>query len=113
MSSFSSANMMLARLLSKFDKKDEAEQAWRDLIGKNSDCYDYYHGYFKEKGYSLGMSTSSLHSGTKTKLNLLDSVSDETRDNILKVLQEFSELQPRARAPRRLALTVSVGEAFA
>ena len=44
----------VARLLSKLEEKEEAEQAWRSLIAKNSECYSYYRGYFALKGVNIG-----------------------------------------------------------
>ncbi|KAL5514354.1 hypothetical protein ACEPAG_2442 [Sanghuangporus baumii] len=82
-----------ARLLSKL-KSPEAEDAWRDLIEKNSDCYGYYRGFFNNKSISL------------------DNVTDENRDAILQALQQFSEQHSRAGSPRRIALTVSIGDDF-
>ncbi|KAI5121997.1 hypothetical protein M0805_001830 [Coniferiporia weirii] len=83
-----------ARLLSKLENSGEAEEAWRSLIQKNTECYDYYQELFKIKGI------------------LLDAVSDENRDLVLKVLDELSEHHPRAVAPKRIALTISSGDDF-
>ena len=44
-----------ARLLTKLNENEEAEHAWRSLIGKNADCYEYYQGYFALKGINLGV----------------------------------------------------------
>ncbi|KAL5521607.1 hypothetical protein ACEPAF_2355 [Sanghuangporus sanghuang] len=84
-----------ARLLSKLNSP-EAEDAWRALIEKNSDCYGYYRGFFSNKGISLD----------------LDNVTDENRDAILHSLQQFSEQHSRAASPRRIALTVAIGDDF-
>ncbi|KAH8116094.1 NMDA receptor-regulated protein 1a [Phellopilus nigrolimitatus] len=83
-----------ARLLSKLDNTIEAEEAWRQLIERNSECYDYYRELLKLKGISL------------------DAVTDENRDTILETLQELSDLHTRATAPRRIALAVSTGANF-
>jgi hypothetical protein len=45
--------VVIARLLSKLEKP-EAEKAWRALIERNSDCYEYYHGFLNQQGIDLG-----------------------------------------------------------
>jgi N-alpha-acetyltransferase 15/16, NatA auxiliary subunit len=46
-----------ARLLSKLGSK-EAEHSWRALIEQNPDCYDYYRGFFSNRGFNLGMTVT-------------------------------------------------------
>ncbi|KAG6901442.1 hypothetical protein C0995_011955 [Termitomyces sp. Mi166 len=78
-----------ARLLSKL-KSDEAEHAWRALIERNPDCYDYYHGYLSNQGLSLEIPSPEA----------------------LDVLRQFSSQLPKATAPRRLSLTIATGAEF-
>ncbi|KAG5716214.1 N-alpha-acetyltransferase 16, NatA auxiliary subunit [Termitomyces sp. T112] len=78
-----------ARLLSKL-KSDEAEHAWRALIEHNPDCYDYYRGYFSNQGLSL----------------------ENSSQEALDILRQFSSQLSKATAPRRLALTIATGDEF-
>lgn len=78
-----------ARVLTR-KQSEEAEHAWRSLLEHNPDCYDYYRGYLSNMGVEL----------------------DQSNSEALRVLKEFSASIPKATAPRRLALTISVGDAF-
>ncbi|KAI0747030.1 NMDA receptor-regulated protein 1a [Daedaleopsis nitida] len=82
-----------ARILSKLGK-EEAQQAWQGLIEQNSDCYDYYKGYLSSRGIDFG------------------ELKEEPRSKALQYLHDFSEQFPRASAPRRLALELSLGDEF-
>ncbi|OSD08807.1 NMDA receptor-regulated protein 1a [Trametes coccinea BRFM310] len=82
-----------ARLLSKLGSA-EAQQAWQGLIEQNPDCYDYYKGFLSNRGIDL------------------DAITDETRGQALQLLNDFAQQFPRAGAPRRIALTVAVGDEF-
>ena len=48
------SNTFLARLLSKLNPNDDAEQAWQALIEQNPDNYDYYRGFLYNRGVDLG-----------------------------------------------------------
>ncbi|KAI0727501.1 NMDA receptor-regulated protein 1-domain-containing protein [Fomitopsis betulina] len=82
-----------ARLMSELRLPD-AHETWRHLIEQNPDSYAYYKGYLSNNGIDL------------------DNLTDDTRDNALQTLQEFSSTIPRAAAPRRLALNVATGDRF-
>ncbi|KAH9932197.1 NMDA receptor-regulated protein 1-domain-containing protein [Fomitopsis serialis] len=82
-----------ARLMSKL-KMPEANNTWRDLIEQNPDFYAYYRGYLLNNGVDL------------------DDITDETRDQALQTLEEFSTALPRAAAPKRLALNIANGDRF-
>ncbi|KAH6909609.1 NMDA receptor-regulated protein 1a [Coprinopsis sp. MPI-PUGE-AT-0042] len=77
-----------ARLLTK-SKPDSAKDAWISLLDRNSECYDYYRGYFAFLGIALDSPEA------------------------LPVLHEIAESQPKAVAPKRLALSVATGDEFA
>ncbi|KAH8102267.1 NMDA receptor-regulated protein 1a [Cristinia sonorae] len=83
-----------ARLLSKQGEHDNAEQTWQALIEQNPDSYEYYRGYFSNRGIDL------------------DNITDNTREKALQSLRDFSSQLPRAAAPRRLALDVALGDDF-
>ncbi|KAH6900863.1 NMDA receptor-regulated protein 1a [Coprinopsis sp. MPI-PUGE-AT-0042] len=74
-----------ARLLTK-SKPDSAKDAWISLLDRNSECYDYYRGYFAFLGIALDSPEA------------------------LPVLHEIAESQPKAVAPKRLALSVATGD---
>ncbi|CDO77958.1 hypothetical protein BN946_scf184971.g8 [Trametes cinnabarina] len=82
-----------ARFLSKLSSP-EAQQAWQGLIEQNPDSYDYYKGFLSNCGVDL------------------DAITDETRPQALQILENFAQQFPRAGAPRRIALTVAVGDEF-
>ncbi|KZT00643.1 NMDA receptor-regulated protein 1a [Laetiporus sulphureus 93-53] len=82
-----------ARLLSKLGDS-EAEHTWRALIEQNPDCHDYYRGFLLNRGIDF------------------DAISDENREAALQCLEDFSTQLPRAAAPRRLALSIAVGDKF-
>ncbi|EGO03587.1 hypothetical protein SERLA73DRAFT_101816 [Serpula lacrymans var. lacrymans S7.3] len=79
-----------ARILSKSNSNEEAENAWRALIEQNPDCYEYYRGFLSNQGIEL----------------------DENRRQALDILITFSDQIPRATAPRRLALNIATGDEF-
>ncbi|KAI0689172.1 NMDA receptor-regulated protein 1-domain-containing protein [Cytidiella melzeri] len=83
-----------ARLLSKLGQHDAAEHTWQALIEQNPDSYEYFKGYFSNRGIDLS------------------SVSDANRSKTLSILSDFSAQLPRAAAPRRLALDISTGDEF-
>ncbi|KAF9652586.1 N-terminal acetyltransferase A, auxiliary subunit [Thelephora ganbajun] len=83
-----------ARLLTKLGNVEEAEHAWKALIQQNSDCRDYYKGYLSIKGVDL------------------DTMSEEARQETVRILRTFSEQPPKATVPRRLALEYSKGDEF-
>lgn len=60
----------------------------------------------------VGSRLRSTFDKCKVTHGFSDSISDEKRSIVLEQLREISEQQPRARAPRRLALSVSVGQSF-
>ncbi|KAI0711428.1 NMDA receptor-regulated protein 1a [Earliella scabrosa] len=78
-----------ARILSK-SGKDEAQHAWLGLIEQNPDCYDYYKGHLSSHGIDL------------------EALTDESRTQALQYLRDFSEQFPRASAPRRIALNITL-----
>ncbi|THH15248.1 hypothetical protein EW146_g5195 [Bondarzewia mesenterica] len=81
-----------ARLLSKLDSEEDAEQAWRNVIQHNPENHGYYRGLLSSKHIEL------------------DDLTDVGRAQALQVLQDFSASIPRADAPKRLALTVASAE---
>ncbi|KAF9788345.1 NMDA receptor-regulated protein 1a [Thelephora terrestris] len=83
-----------ASLLTKVGNVGEAEDAWNALIQQNSDCRDYYKGYLSIKGVDLG------------------AMSEEARQETVRILRTFSEQLPKATVPRRLSLEYSKGDEF-
>ncbi|THH29718.1 hypothetical protein EUX98_g4478 [Antrodiella citrinella] len=83
-----------ARLLSKLGDHDEAENTWQALIEQNPDSYEYYKGFFSNRGIDL------------------ENVTGDARQKALQYLRDFSSQLPRAAAPRRLALDVADGDDF-
>ncbi|KLO11388.1 N-terminal acetyltransferase A, auxiliary subunit [Schizopora paradoxa] len=83
-----------ARLLTKQGDTAEAEQAWRLLIEKNSDCLHYFRELFRIKNLPL------------------DAVSGENREQAVALLLELSSQYPRSSVPARLLLDVSEGPEF-
>ncbi|KAF9226310.1 N-terminal acetyltransferase A, auxiliary subunit [Gyrodon lividus] len=71
-----------------------AEQSWRELIDQNCDCHDYYKGFIANAGVDL------------------DNLTEESRAKALEILEDFSTRNPKANAPRRLALTIAQGDKF-
>ncbi|PSR74379.1 hypothetical protein PHLCEN_2v9887 [Hermanssonia centrifuga] len=83
-----------ARLLSKLGSTDDAEHTWQALLEQNADSYDYYKGFFTNRGIDL------------------NHITDENRVQTLQAFREFTTQLPRAATPRRLALSVSTGDEF-
>lgn len=50
---YNGSNTLLARLLAKLDQHDDAEQTWQALIEQNPDSYEYYRGFFQNRGLDL------------------------------------------------------------
>lgn len=98
-----------ARLLTKLESS-EAEESWRSLIDRNPDCYDYYRKLFALKGLSIGMISDAPV--LKPAHWYEDEASDEKREDTLKLLDELASQYPKAAAPRRIALVISLGEAM-
>ena len=46
-------NSILARILARLDQHDDAEQTWQALIEQNPDSYEYYQGFFRNRGLDL------------------------------------------------------------
>lgn len=82
-----------ARLLTRLESP-EAEEAWKALLERNPDCFTHYRDYFRSKGIEL------------------DTISDENRIAVLKLLDELAEIHTRSTTPRRLALTAAIGDDF-
>lgn len=102
---------ILARLLSKLGQHDDAEHTWQALIEQNPDAYDYYRGWFSNRGINLGMFEDRLPNDLPFTAFNLDNVTDDDRPKTLEALQDFVKQLPRAAAPHRLALAISTGEA--
>ncbi|KAK7684976.1 hypothetical protein QCA50_011811 [Cerrena zonata] len=83
-----------ARILSKLKNTDEAEHSWQALIQQNPDNYDYYQGYFSNRGLDLY------------------NITDDTHVKAMQILSDFSTQLPKAAAPRRLALEIAKGDEF-
>lgn len=80
-----------ASLLSqRSPKSNDAEHAWRVLIEHNPDSLEYYHGYLSNQGVD--------HSAEPARA--------------LQILSELSALVPKAAIPKRLTLTIAIGEQF-
>lgn len=78
------------------------------MIEHNPECYDYYNGFLANKG------VDSSASFICSPLSLIPYLSKAgTNSEALKILRNFSNLIPKANAPRRLALNLAVGEEFA
>jgi tetratricopeptide (TPR) repeat protein len=82
-----------ARLLTT-SSSSNAQQAWQDLIERNPNCVDYYHGLLRCQGLDF------------------NDITDENRSQALSILKECADQQPKASTPRRLALTLAAGEDF-
>jgi len=96
-----------ARLLTKLGNVEEAEHAWKALIQQNSDCRDYYKGYLSIKGVDLGLWYRILTGSFAHKHP--DTMSEEARQETVRILRTFSAQLPKATVPRRLALEYSKG----
>ncbi|KAG6836733.1 hypothetical protein H0H93_004139 [Arthromyces matolae] len=96
-----------ARLLSKL-KSEEAEHAWRSLIEHNPDSHEYYSGYLSNQGLSLG----EMCRGLWNMHLLIQTIAETPTPEALAILRQFSSQQPKAIAPRRLALDIATGEEF-
>jgi pentatricopeptide repeat protein len=99
----------LARCLQKLGRTEEAEQVWKTLIDRNPECYDYYRGLLSNHGISLGGDGLVLRLITANRFAPLDEITDENRDQALRIFREISDHLPQAVAPVRLSLTISSG----
>ena len=106
------SNVLSARILSSLGPQEEATEAWRALIQKNSDYTEYYRGFLRTKNIDIG-AFFTWEDFVQSFINCSDSDNETDRTVALSVLDELSAQLASANAIRRLALTVSSGKILA
>ncbi len=82
----------------------EADQAWRLLIEKNSDCLQYFYELFKMKNLPL-VSDANYFSVASVSMSYVDAVSEDNREQTVALLLELSAQYPRSSVPVRFYST--------